>query len=197
MFTGIIESIGDIIRVRRGSNKIELTIKLPFDAKIGDSISIDGVCLTVKEISENVAKFDAVSETIEKTTLKFVREGKRVNLERALSGNERFGGHIVLGHIDGIGKIKIFKKGVEEGLIKVEYPDELKEFIAKKGSIALDGISLTISDVNKNEFSVSLIPFTIGNTSLQYKKEGDYINIEVDVIARYVKRIMEVNRLWR
>lgn len=193
MFTGIIEGIGEVIRVRRGSNKIELAIKLPFDSKIGDSISVDGVCLTVKEISENLAKFDAVSETLEKTTLKFLREGKRVNLERAVEYIGRFGGHFVLGHIDGIGKIKLIRKDFEKAIIKIECPKQLEEFIAKKGSIALDGISLTISDVNKNEFSVNIIPFTIENTSLKYKRAGDYINIEIDVIARYVKRILEVN----
>lgn len=192
MFTGIIEGIGDVLKIRKFSDKIEITIRIPFDAKKGDSISVDGVCLTIKEISENIAKFDAVSETIERTTLKFLREGKKVNLERALGIDGRFGGHIVLGHVDGIGKIKILRKD-KSGLLKVDYPEELAEFIAKKGSIAIDGISLTIAEISKNEFTVNIIPFTIENTVLKYKKEGDYVNLEIDVISRYIRRIMEVN----
>ncbi len=192
MFTGIIEGIGDVLKIRKFSDKIEITIRIPFNAKKGDSISIDGVCLTVKEISEKIAKFDAVTGTVEKTTLKFLREGNKVNLERALGIDGRFGGHIVLGHVDGIGRIKMLRKD-KSGLLKVDYPEELAGFIARKGSIAIDGISLTIAEISKKDFTINIIPFTIENTVLKYKKEGDYVNLEIDVISRYIKRIMEVN----
>jgi len=193
MFTGIVEGIGDVIRVRKGSKKIEITIVLPFELNEGDSLSVDGVCLTAKEVSGNIAKFDAVSETIDKTTLKFIREGKKVNLERGMKVDGFFGGHIVTGHIDGVGRIRKFRKGVEESLLEIEYPNDLAPYIAKKGSIAIDGISLTIADVENETFSINIIPYTIERTSLKFKKAGDYVNIEVDIIARYVKRIMEVN----
>ncbi len=192
MFTGLIEGIGEILRVRKSSMKMELTVRLPFTVNTGDSVSIDGVCLTVKEVSSNIARFDVVKETMDRSTLRFLREGKKVNLERALKVDGRFGGHIVLGHVDGIGKIKEIKKEKEETLLIINYPKEIESFIALKGSIAIDGISLTISDVNKMEFFVNIVPYTLENTTLKFKNEGDYVNIEVDVIARYLSRIVEV-----
>ncbi|RKZ22635.1 riboflavin synthase, partial [bacterium] len=161
--------------------------------KEGDSISVDGVCLTVKKFSQGIGVFDAVYETIKRTTLAEVRNGRKVNLERAIPVNGRFDGHIVLGHVDGTGKIRGLSKGEKEVILTIDYPDELKPYIAEKGSIAIDGISLTIAGIHKNTLSIALIPYTVENTSLKYKRTGDRVNLEVDVVARYIKRIMEVD----
>ena len=195
MFTGIIEGIGEIIRVRRTGSGMELTIKLPFRPEEGDSISVEGVCLTVKRYTQGIGIFDAVFETISRTTLSGARKGRKVNLERAMPMNGRFDGHIVLGHVDGTGKIRRFSKGEREVLLTIDYPIELKPFVAEKGSIAIDGISLTIAQIHRdNTLTLALIPYTVDNTSLRYKRTGDGVNIEVDVVARYIKRILEVER---
>lgn len=193
MFTGIIEGIGEIIRVRKTGSGLELTIRLPFKVKEGDSISVDGVCLTVKKFSQGIGAFDAVYETINRTTLAEARKGRKVNLERAIPVDGRFDGHIVLGHVDGTGKIRGLSKGEKGVIFTIDYPDELKPYIAEKGSIAIDGISLTIAEVHRNTLSIALIPYTVENTSLKYKRTGDRVNIEVDVVARYIKRILEVS----
>ena len=192
MFTGIVEGTGEVIGVRKTGSGMEFTIKLPFSVKEGDSVSVDGVCLTVKKFSQGIAYFDAVLETIKRSTLANLKRGGIVNLERALTANGRFDGHIVLGHVDGVGIIRKFTKHSKDTVLEVEYPNELAPFIAEKGSIAIDGISLTITSVYKNLFTIALIPYTIQNTGLKFKKTGDRVNIEVDIISRYIKRILEV-----
>lgn len=194
MFTGLIESLGTVISLRKGNKSSDLTIvpkKIPFETEIGASIAINGICLTVTHIDGRNLRFTAVDETLQKSSLSRISSGDLVNLERAMSGGKRFDGHIVQGHVDGVGKI-INDQMVGESLIRtIEVPYELMKFMAYKGSITLDGISLTISDSRDSQISVSLIPHTLDETTLPLKKCGDSVNIECDVIARYLAQLMK------
>jgi len=167
-------------------------VDVPFNTKDGDSIAVNGVCLTVKFSEKGVAYFDAVKETIKRTNLSDLRIGSIVNLERSLKTDSRFDGHIVLGHIDATGKIKSIKNKKYERVFSISYPFELSPYITEKGSIAVDGISITVVSVSNNTFDFSVIPYTYDHTNLYVRGVGDKINIEVDVIARYIKRYMEV-----
>ncbi len=184
MFTGIIEEIGRLKSFDGG--KIEISCeKILSDIKIGDSISTNGICLTVVDFGENFFAADVMPETLRKTSL----ADKNFNLERALKVGDRLGGHIVSGHIDGVGKIK---KIVAEGnalLINVAAESFLLRQIAAKGSVALDGISLTVVDAGANNFSVSMIPHTREVTNFKFKRVGSLVNIETDILAKYVERL--------
>jgi len=192
LFTGIIETVAKVRSISRGSNFIELGVEVPFNTKDGDSIAVNGVCLTVKFSEKGVAYFDVVKETIKRTNLSDLRIGSIVNLERSLKTDSRFDGHIVLGHIDATGKIKSIKNKKYERVFSISYPFELSPFITERGSIAVDGISITVVSVSNNTFDFSVIPYTYDHTNLYVRRVGDKINIEVDVIARYIKRYMEV-----
>lgn len=195
MFTGLVEEMGTVKSISRRTGFIELTIsgkKVMEDMKKGDSVSVNGVCLTVTSNQLPVTSFrvDVGAETLRRTNLGELRIGEKVNLERALRVGERLGGHFVTGHIDGIG---IIKKKIKEGetfLFEIEAPDEITNYIIPKGSIALDGISLTIVDFSKNRFSVSIIPHTLEVTTLGLKKIGDKVNLEADLIGKYVTKII-------
>lgn len=198
MFTGLIEEVGTIKMFSRKAGSMELTIsgkKVTEDMKRGDSISVDGVCLTVSRLASlpvNQFKMDVGAETLRKTNLGELKIGERVNLERALKMGERLGGHFVTGHIDGVG---IIKKKVKKGdtfFFEIEAPDEIMNYIIPKGSIALDGISLTVVDFSKNGFGISLIPHTLEVTTLGLKKIGDKVNLEADMIGKYVTKILLV-----
>jgi riboflavin synthase len=197
MFTGLIEEIGNVKSITGlGADKrIAVECKLVLDGiSIGDSISIDGACLTVTSFDKTSFTADISAETLSRSTLGLVKPGARVNLERALQPGDRMGGHMVLGHVDCVGKILRFDVSGDGGILGIEVPSEYAAFIASKGSIAVDGISLTPVDVTGDEFSVAVIPTTLRETSLQDKKPGDMVNIEVDIIARYVKRILETGK---
>jgi len=187
MFTGIIEEIGRLKSFDGG--RIEISCeKILSDMKIGDSISTNGICLTVVNFGENFFAADVMPETLRKTSL----ADKNFNLERALKVGDRLGGHIVSGHIDGVGKIK---KIVAEGnalLINVAAESSLLRQIAAKGSVALDGISLTVVDVGAKNFSVSMIPHTREVTNFKFKRVGSLVNIETDILAKYLERFMEL-----
>ena len=193
MFTGLIETTGEIKSVSP-ENKSAVIGVLPktdcFDCKIGDSVAIDGVCLTVEKISGGLLFFRAVNETLSKSTLDNIKVSQTVNLERAIPANGRFGGHIVLGHVDTVAKIESINSIGDSYLFMVSMNGEYLKYVAKKGSIALDGISLTVADVTENGFLLSIIPHTLKNTALILKKAGDFVNLECDIFARYVERML-------
>lgn len=194
MFTGIITDVGEVVRFDNGRLVIRTRYKLT-EGDIGASIACDGCCLTVTAFEGHAdgSTFhcDVSNETLSRTTLGNWSEGEAINLEQALTVRDRLGGHIVAGHVDGVGKI-ISKTADGESLrFELEAPASLAPFIAEKGSIALDGISLTVNAVTGNRFTVNLIPHTLTNTSWGVKKPGQSVNIEVDVFARYVARLME------
>lgn len=191
MFTGLIESVCKVGSAVGRAGGMRLQIKLDKEAKIGDSIAINGVCLTIGSLKGGIAEFDVSGETLSKTTLNSLKTGSSVNIERAMAANDRFGGHFVQGHIDAISKItKIEKKG-EFWLFVFETPKETKDYLIPKGSIAIDGVSLTIADVGGQRFSTAIIPATFENTIFKYYKAGDKVNIETDIICRTVRKQLE------
>lgn len=194
MFTGIIEEIGTIERIVRGGKSLQLAIaakKVLEDVQLGDSISVSGVCLTVTTFTKTHFTADVMPETFKSTALAALTPGSRVNLERAMAANGRFGGHFVSGHVDGVGHI-ISKKREENALyVTVSYPEELGRYFLYKGSIALDGTSLTLFGVTEDGVTVSLIPHTQDETILAAKNVGDSVNIECDMLAKYVGNMLE------
>jgi riboflavin synthase len=192
MFTGIIEEIGTIKSVHRGSKSICLTIgaeKVLQDTKIGDSINTNGVCLTVVSFNKGVFSVDVMPETMRRTTLKELMSGSKVNLERALKLSDRLGGHLISGHIDGIGIIETVYEEDNAIWFKIKAESSLLKYIIEKGSVAIDGISLTVVNVDDRSFQVSVIPHTQGVTVILDRKTGDTVNLECDMIAKYVEKV--------
>jgi len=189
MFTGIIEEVGRLKNLDGG--RIEISCeKILSDVKIGDSINTNGICLTVVDFGEKFFAADVMPETLRRTSLAEVKRGGPVNLERALQLGDRFGGHIVSGHIDGVGKILSIRSEGNALVIDVAAENFLLRQIAPKGSVALDGISLTVVDAAGENFSVSMIPHTLEATNFQAKRVGSPVNIETDVLAKYVDRLL-------
>ena len=192
MFTGVIEGLGNIVRfdkktTNRSAAKMKIKLgKIAKGLKIGDSVAINGVCLTAVNISKDVAEFEMVGETIKKTNLGSLKSGNKVNIERSLKVGERLEGHFVLGHVDGVGIISKMEKQPNQIKIWTKVPKELSKYIIKKGSVTVDGISLTVVDVLQDQFSVSIIPHTMKITNLSYKKVGDKVNIETDILGKYI-----------
>ena len=194
MFTGIIEEIGTITQVQTKSN--EVTVKIGAktileDAKIGDSIAVSGPCLTVRELDKDAFVADISEETCRRTTLRSCKAGTQVNLERSLRLGDRLGGHLVLGHVDEIATITGLEREGTSSLMQITVSEKVKPYIAYKGSVAVDGVSLTIANVSGNTFEVALIPHTLQVTTLGEKQTGDIVNIEVDVMARYIETLMQ------
>ncbi|MBD5464556.1 MAG: riboflavin synthase [Lachnospiraceae bacterium] len=195
MFTGIVEEVGNILQIDRGSKSSVLHIggKLIFDdLKIGDSVAVNGVCLTVTTLSSNSFTADVMSETLSRSSLGALTRNSPVNLERAMAANGRFGGHIVSGHIDGTGTIESIKKDDNAIWYSIKTSEKLMRYIVEKGSIAIDGISLTVARVTKDAFSVSIIPHTRKATILGTKSTGDIVNLENDVVGKYIERFLTV-----
>lgn len=193
MFTGIIEEKGCIRGIRPGARSCILTIegnRIFSDLKIGDSVAVNGVCLTAAGISGNLFTADVMRETLERSSLGALRIGSHVNLERAMAAGGRFGGHIVSGHIDGTGTISGIEKDDNAIWYTVQAAPELMRYIVEKGSIAIDGISLTVAKITSSTFSVSIIPHTAKETILSEKKTGDVVNLENDVISKYVEKLL-------
>ncbi len=192
MFTGIIEGTGKIEKIQmKTSNRsaVKITVNLgkySKGLKIGQSVALNGVCLTVTNISKNKCNFEMIDETTKKTDLGNLSIGSTVNIERSLKVGDRMEGHFVLGHVDGVGIIKKIQKKPKEVQIWFEVSKNLSKYIVKKGSIAIDGISLTVVDVKKNLVSVCLIPHTINVTNFKLKKIGDKVNIETDILGKYI-----------
>lgn len=196
MFTGIIEEIGRIKKIHRsgdGSSMIIEAKKVLEDVKLGDSISTNGVCLTVNKFDATYFQVDVMAETIRNSNLKFVKEGSLVNLERALAVGDRLGGHIVSGHIDGVGIINQFEREDNAIWITIKTPPELLKYIVLRGSIAIDGVSLTVAHVDHESFKISMIPHTKDVTILIQKKVGDTVNLECDVMAKYIEKMMNIS----
>lgn len=191
MFTGIIEEIGRIKQIRTGEKSCILTIsasKILSDLQIGDSIAVNGTCLTVCRFDASCFSADVMPETMRRTNLGKLSPGSAVNLERAMSANGRFGGHIVSGHIDGTGKIMHLKKEDNAVWVKISANPELLYYMIQKGSVAIDGISLTIAEISQKDFAVSVIPHTRQQTTLLSKKPGEIVNLECDMIAKYLAK---------
>ena len=194
MFTGIVEELGKVKSLRRSSHESRLVIgarKIMEDIHIGDSIAVNGVCLTVVLFSEGEFTVDVMNETFMRSSLGNLRIGDEVNLERAMPANGRFGGHIVSGHIDGTARIKACFDDGNAKWYEITAGSELLEGIVMKGSVAIDGISLTVAKVSAQSFSVSIIPHTLDATVLRCKRPGDVVNIETDVIGKYVKQFVK------
>ena len=193
MFTGIIEEIGSVLNVpptgKSGKISIKAVVVLQ-GSKIGDSIAVNGVCLTITAIADGLFFADVMAETLRRSNLGSLKPGDKVNLERALSSDGRFGGHIVSGHIDGTGVISRFKNEEHATWVYVSTSSEIINLIVEKGSIAIDGISLTVASVTESDFAASIIPHTGQETTLLEKKIGDKVNLENDIIGKYVQKLM-------
>ena len=194
MFTGLIEEVGTVkgIRSQSGGMRLSIAGKTVLDGmKAGDSIAVNGACLTVVEMSHSVFGADVSKETLIKTTLGRLRVGDRVNLERAMRPADRLGGHLVAGHVDAVGVIRTIERTGEASLFTFEAPPEVSRYLIYKGSIAIDGISLTVNEVQGGRFTVTIIPHTARQTTLGFKKVGDPVNLESDMIGKYVEKFVK------
>ncbi|WP_433497036.1 riboflavin synthase [Sphaerimonospora sp. CA-214678] len=206
MFTGIVEELGEVVAVELGDgggegpgprtggdgDSARLTVRgeiVTADARLGDSIAVNGVCLTVTSVDGAVFTADVMKETLDRSSLGALRPGSRVNLERAVRADQRLGGHIVQGHVDGTGVILSREPGANWETVRISLPADLARYMVEKGSVAVDGVSLTVVEAAADRFSVGLIPTTLGLTTLGGKRPGDPVNIEVDVIAKYVEKL--------
>src|SRR5574340_431269 len=193
MFTGIIEEMGQVKSLRRSGGSARLTVsasKVLDGTVLGDSICVNGVCLTVVEMSAGEFSADVAVETLKVTNLGDLTAGSKVNLERALQLSARIGGHLVSGHVDGVGRIREKREEGNGWRILFDAPETVLRYVIKKGSIAIDGISLTVADVDLAGFSVAMIPHTAKLTTLGHKKAGDTVNLEADIIGKYVERLL-------
>ncbi len=192
MFTGIIEEKGKVLKIEYRGQEKRLTIELPpylTEVQLGDSININGVCLTAVQKREQAIELDLSQETIQRTVLGELKEGDWVNLERALRLTDRLGGHIVTGHIDGTGEIVEKRKERDFLQLRIRVPESVSKYVVQKGSIAIDGISLTVNDYHGDEIQMTLIPYTIEKTTLRDKKVGDRVNVEADILGKYVEKL--------
>jgi len=193
MFTGIVEELGTIAGVDRGTDSARLTVRGPLvtsDATHGASIAVNGVCLTVVEHADGEFTVDVMAETLSRSSLGSLRAGDRVNLERAMAAGGRFGGHVVQGHVDGTAQVLERVPGDRWEIVRLSLPAGLARYVVEKGSITVDGVSLTVASVDDTSFTVSLIPTTLDLTTLGHTGIGDLVNLEVDVLAKYVERLM-------
>ena len=193
MFTGIIEDIGIVRNIKKGSESVVLSIgsdRIMDDVRIGDSVAVNGVCLTATTVSKDGFTADVMPETLRRSSLGELKRGSRVNLERAMSAGGRFGGHIVSGHIDGTGVVKSLKAEDNATWVTIEAERGILKYIVEKGSIAIDGISLTVAYVDDSCFKVSVIPHTASETTLLAKEPGDIVNLENDVVGKYVEKLL-------
>jgi len=197
MFTGLIQGIGKIKAIRRVRDDMRFTVAPIYeftDCSVGDSISVDGVCLTVTDVSEGIFRMDVSGETLSRSTLNLLRQGDEVNLEMALRLTDRLGGHLVSGHVDGIGKILKKEKQQRSWLIGIGIDEQISRYTIEKGSIAVDGISLTINQCKENYFEVNIIPQTGDVTTILKKKVGDLVNVEADLIGKYIEKFFSKGR---
>jgi riboflavin synthase len=194
MFTGIIEELGTVASVEVLEDSIRLEIKADLvrqDLSQGESVSVNGVCLTAAEVTPEGFIADVMLETLNRSSLSGIKEGERVNLERAMSGAGRFGGHVVQGHVDGVAEIISREPSANWEVVKVRIPSELSKYVVHKGSITFDGVSLTVNDVSGDVVSLSLIPETLRLTTLGSKQVGDKLNVEADILAKHIEKLIE------
>lgn len=193
MFTGIVEEMGVIKSIRKGASSAVLEIQAQVvleDVHIGDSIAVNGVCLTATSFTPTTFTADVMHETLNRSSLANLRPGSRVNLERAMAANGRFGGHIVAGHVDGVGTVLQTRKDDNAIWYTIGASPEVLRYVVEKGSITIDGISLTVAKVTVADFSISAIPHTVAVTVLQDRKPGDTVNLETDIIGKYVEKLL-------
>src|SRR5829696_4233367 len=193
MFTGLVREVGEVVSVEHGGGGVRLAVRSPVtaaDAALGDSVSISGVCLTVVEAPDGVVMFDAVPETLARTTLGRLCPGARVNVEPALRAGEPLGGHYVQGHVDGVGIVRSVEPEGDGKRVWVGAPSEILRYAVEKGSIAVEGTSLTVAALEDDAFAVALVPHTLRATTLGPLEPGDEVNLEVDVLAKYVERLL-------
>ncbi len=193
MFTGIVEELGTVEAIEPQGDALRLSIRATTvldDVRLGDSIAVNGCCLTVAAVDDGVWTADVMQETLDKTSLLGVGPGDRVNLERAVTAGTRLGGHIVQGHVDGVGTVVRRAPSEHWELVEVSLPDGLSRYLVDKGSVTVDGVSLTVVEAGADSFTVSLIPETLVRTTLGFRAAGDRVNLEVDVIAKYVERLL-------
>jgi riboflavin synthase len=195
MFTGIVEAMGRLVRLEKVGNLYELEVEvgreIARDSNEGDSIALDGCCLTVTGCTETALRFQAIPETRQRTALSDRKVGDSINLEQSLRADARLGGHFVLGHIDGTGRVRNVRREGDDVRVEITCSPEIARFVVSKGSVALDGVSLTVVESERDWFSVALIPHTLEVTNLGQREVGDRINIEVDVVGRYVVRYLD------
>ncbi|HEY7854793.1 MAG TPA: riboflavin synthase [Aquiluna sp.] len=194
MFTGIIEELGEVKAIEEQQDAIRLTIgakKVLSDLGRGDSISCSGTCLTAIEIDDSGFTADVMLETLKRSSLSEVKVGDPINLERAMSATTRFGGHVVQGHVDGVGEFVSREKSDNWDWVRIKMPHDLMKYVVMKGSITFDGISLTVNEIDGDVIGLSLIPETLTVTTLGYKKPGDKVNVEADILAKHIERLME------
>ncbi len=193
MFTGIVEELGEVVGIDDLGDSVRLTLHGPTvtsDARHGDSIAVNGVCLTVVDVGEGRFTADVMAETLNRSSLRALGPGSPVNLERAAAVDSRLGGHIVQGHVDGTGQVLARTPSRHWEVVRISLPDELSRYVVEKGSISVDGVSLTVSALGGGWFEVSLIPTTLGLTTLGRAQPGAPVNLEVDVLAKYVERLL-------
>ena len=194
MFTGIVESLGTVANVAKSDGGLRLVLEageLAVDLQVGDSISVNGVCLTAVDVGPIGVTVDVVAETLRRTNLGSMKAGDRVNLERPMRADGRFDGHIVQGHVDATGEIAAVVPEGEGWLVKITAPSDGLRYVVEKGSITVDGVSLTVTLVHADAFEVALIPHTLSVTTLGLRRPGDLVNLEFDVLAKYVERLLE------
>jgi riboflavin synthase len=193
MFTGLVEETGELLALERSATGAHLTLRAPLvstDAQLGDSIAVNGCCLTLTARDGTTLSFDLLGETLDRTNLGAVTAGAPVNLERALAAHSRLGGHFVQGHIDTTSRVLAFEKVNADHRLEIALPAEFAGYVAFKGSIAIDGISLTVAEVRPASFTVWIIPHTLAVTNLRAKRAGDFVNLEFDLLAKYVERLL-------
>jgi riboflavin synthase len=198
MFTGIVEELGEVVRLTGAGESAVVAVRGPVvtsDARPGDSIAVNGVCLTVVEHADGVFTADVMAETLRRTALGALRPGSPVNLERAAALGARLGGHLVQGHVDGVARVLGREPAAEWEVLRFSLPPELARYVVEKGSITVDGVSLTVMAVTGDSFSVGLIPSTLKLTVLGSKAVGDPVNLEVDVVAKYVEKLLGDRRV--
>lgn len=191
MFAGIIREVSKVKKIKKTTGGISIHLIPSLSVDEGDSLAVNGVCLTVDSLSGRTVILNAVSETLKRTNFSTLKTGDYVNIEPSLKMGDRLDGHFVYGHIDSTAKIKKIKKEQSQYKFSIELPDVIKRYVAEKGSIAVDGISLTVSGITDSTFEVSIVPYTFGNTNLKYRKRGDSVNIEIDPISRYIEKLQE------
>jgi riboflavin synthase len=197
VFTGIVEELGEVVAVEDLAQASRLTVRGPlvtWDAADGDSIAVNGVCLTVVTNHGGAFTADVMAETLHRSSLGALAAGSPVNLERAVRASDRLGGHVVLGHVDGTGQLLEVRPAEHWTVVTVSLPGDLGRYVVEKGSITVDGVSLTVSAVGPDWFDISLIPTTLGRTTLGSKGPGDPVNLEVDILAKHVEKLLQANK---
>ena len=189
MFTGIVEEVGIVSKITNNGMTVK-ALRVLSDVKLGDSIAVNGTCLTAVSFSNSEFSVDLSPETMRRTSLSQLTEGSRVNLERALSASDRMGGHIVQGHVDATGRITSIKPDGDSIIFRVRIPKRLDKYIVEKGFVAVDGISLTVVKRGASSFTLAVIPYTLENTNLAVLSEGDWVNLEADILAKYVESLL-------